>query len=254
MRMCKLVGPRIDEAAARGLSVESRDHIDERLVGGEVVPEILQPWRRPVGIGRSAHSDHHLEVGVGLHARDLEAGNGLVSCGSPSERWGTSAGRLRSAYERVSHSTTSRLGSLPCAIDVSTVVVVQITCQALRRPARAGRLGGALELRRRDRVGDVWAALDLGAEPPGLLYAVNREYAPADREPRRRRRGGAIPPVSGGAFRFSEEPLDPSAVIAEVADERAGGIACSSVPHASSRADARCSASTTRPTRAWPSR
>ena len=34
-----------------------------------------------------------------------------------------------------------------------------------------------------------------------------------------------IPPVSGGACRLSAEPLDPAAVIAEVADERAGGIA-----------------------------
>ena len=31
--------------------------------------------------------------------------------------------------------------------------------------------------------------------------------------------------MSGGAYRLSEEPLDPAAVIAEVADERAGGIA-----------------------------
>ena len=45
MRRCELLGPRIDEAAARGLSVESRDQVDERLVGGEVVPQILQPWR-----------------------------------------------------------------------------------------------------------------------------------------------------------------------------------------------------------------
>ena len=77
MRRCKFVGPRIDEAAARGLSVESRDDVDERLVGGEVVPQILEPWRWPVGIGGGAHSDHYLEVGVGLHARDLEAGNSL---------------------------------------------------------------------------------------------------------------------------------------------------------------------------------
>jgi MoaE-MoaD fusion protein len=76
-----------------------------------------------------------------------------------------------------------------------------------------------------DRVGDVWAALDLGAEPPGLLYAVNREYAPADRELADGDEVALIPPVSGGAFRLSEDPLDPSAVIAEVADERAGGIA-----------------------------
>jgi len=34
-----------------------------------------------------------------------------------------------------------------------------------------------------------------------------------------------IPPVSGGGFRLSQEPIDPAAVIREVADERAGGIA-----------------------------
>ncbi len=34
-----------------------------------------------------------------------------------------------------------------------------------------------------------------------------------------------IPPVSGGSFRLTEEPIDPSAVIREVSDERAGGIA-----------------------------
>jgi molybdopterin converting factor small subunit len=32
------------------------------------------------------------------------------------------------------------------------------------------------------RVADVWPALDLGDEPEGLLYAVNREYADAGRE------------------------------------------------------------------------
>ena len=30
-------------------------------------------------------------------------------------------------------------------------------------------------------VADVWAALGLGEEPPGLLYAVNQEYAERDR-------------------------------------------------------------------------
>jgi molybdopterin synthase catalytic subunit len=75
------------------------------------------------------------------------------------------------------------------------------------------------------RVGDVWAALDLGNEPPGLLYAVNREYAPAERELAEGDEVALIPPVSGGAFRLSAEPLDPASVIAEVADERAGGVA-----------------------------
>jgi molybdopterin synthase catalytic subunit/molybdopterin converting factor small subunit len=75
------------------------------------------------------------------------------------------------------------------------------------------------------RVGDVWAVLDLGPEPDGLLYAVNRAYAPPDLELADGDEVALIPPVSGGAFRISSEPLDPSAVAAEVADERAGGIA-----------------------------
>ena len=74
-------------------------------------------------------------------------------------------------------------------------------------------------------VGDVWPALQLGAEPNGLLYAVNRDYAPRDRRLADGDEVALIPPVSGGAFRVSAEPLDPAAAVAEVADERAGGIA-----------------------------
>jgi molybdopterin synthase catalytic subunit len=75
------------------------------------------------------------------------------------------------------------------------------------------------------RVGDVWPALGLGDEPAGLLYAVNREYAAPDRELTDGDEVALIPPVSGGAFRLSDEPLDVAAVVAEVADERAGGTA-----------------------------
>jgi molybdopterin synthase catalytic subunit/molybdopterin converting factor small subunit len=74
-------------------------------------------------------------------------------------------------------------------------------------------------------VSDVWPALGLGDEPEGLLYAVNREYAERDRELRDGDEVALIPPVSGGAFRVTEEPLSLEAVVAEVADERAGGIA-----------------------------
>jgi MoaE-MoaD fusion protein len=80
-------------------------------------------------------------------------------------------------------------------------------------------------LDRVETVGDVWPALELGAEPEGLLYAVNRDYAPPDRPLADGDEVALIPPVSGGAFRVSAEPLDPAAVVAEVADERAGGIA-----------------------------
>ena len=75
------------------------------------------------------------------------------------------------------------------------------------------------------RVGDVWPALELGEEPGGLLYAVNREYAEPGQELRDGDEVALIPPVSGGAFRVTEEPLSLDAAVAEVADERAGGIA-----------------------------
>ena len=73
-------------------------------------------------------------------------------------------------------------------------------------------------------VGDVWAALGLGDEPDGLLYAVNREYAGPERELADGDEVALIPPVSGGDFRLSEEPLSLEAVAAEVADEHAGAI------------------------------
>lgn len=75
------------------------------------------------------------------------------------------------------------------------------------------------------RVDEVWAALDLGDEPPGLLYAVNKEYAERDRPLAEGDEVALIPPVSGGAFRLVDGPLDLDAVVAEVADERAGAIA-----------------------------
>jgi molybdopterin synthase catalytic subunit/molybdopterin converting factor small subunit len=74
-------------------------------------------------------------------------------------------------------------------------------------------------------VGDVWRALELGDEPAGLLYAVNKEYADRARPLAEGDEVALIPPVSGGAFRLVEGPLDVEAVIAEVADERAGAIA-----------------------------
>jgi molybdopterin synthase catalytic subunit len=74
-------------------------------------------------------------------------------------------------------------------------------------------------------VADVWPALGLGAEPTGLLYAVNREYAERGQELRDGDEVALIPPVSGGAFRVTEEPLSLDAVVAEAADERAGAVA-----------------------------
>ncbi len=74
-------------------------------------------------------------------------------------------------------------------------------------------------------VADVWPGLGLGEEPEGLLYAVNREYAERERELQDGDEVALIPPVSGGAFRVTGEPLSLEAVVAEVADEQAGGIA-----------------------------
>jgi molybdopterin synthase catalytic subunit/molybdopterin converting factor small subunit len=74
-------------------------------------------------------------------------------------------------------------------------------------------------------VADVWPALGLGEEPEGLLYAVNREYAERGRELQDGDEVALIPPVSGGAFRVTDQPLSLEAVVAEVADEQAGGIA-----------------------------
>src|SRR5436309_117516 len=74
-------------------------------------------------------------------------------------------------------------------------------------------------------VADVWPAIGLGEEPEGLLYAVNREYAERTQELRDGDEVALIPPVSGGAFRITEEPLSLEAVVDEVADESAGAVA-----------------------------
>jgi len=76
-----------------------------------------------------------------------------------------------------------------------------------------------------ERVADVWPALGLGDEPDGLLYAVNRAYANGDSKLAEGDEVALIPPVSGGAFRVTEEPLLLDAVVGEVSDESAGAVA-----------------------------
>jgi molybdopterin synthase catalytic subunit/molybdopterin converting factor small subunit len=76
-----------------------------------------------------------------------------------------------------------------------------------------------------DLVSDVWAQLDLGEEPDGLLYAVNKEYAPADQALAAGDTVALIPPVSGGAFVLTEHPVSLDRVVSEVASEEAGAIA-----------------------------
>jgi MoaE-MoaD fusion protein len=74
-------------------------------------------------------------------------------------------------------------------------------------------------------VADVWRALELGDEPAGLLYAVNQEYAEPSTPLAEGDEVAVIPPVSGGAFRLVDGPIDVGAVIADVEDERAGAVA-----------------------------
>ena len=90
---------------------------------------------------------------------------------------------------------------------------------------RAGTSSRPLEVGDGAVAGDVWPALGLGDEPPGLLLAVNREYAARDLPLADGDEVALIPPVSGGAFRLSEEPLSLDDVVAEVASPDAGAIA-----------------------------
>ena len=88
---------------------------------------------------------------------------------------------------------------------------------------RAGRR--SVELEDVGRVDEVWAALDLGPEPPGLLYAVNRSYVERGHELADGDEVALIPPVSGGSFLLVGGPLDVAAVVHEVEDPEAGAVA-----------------------------
>jgi molybdopterin synthase catalytic subunit/molybdopterin converting factor small subunit len=103
---------------------------------------------------------------------------------------------------------------------------MQITVRlfaALRELAGADRR--QLELADGAAVADVWPALQLGDEPPGLAYAINREYMPREAGLADGDEVAVIPPVSGGGFRVQSEPLDLGALVAEVSDPGAGAIA-----------------------------
>jgi molybdopterin synthase catalytic subunit/sulfur carrier protein ThiS len=76
-----------------------------------------------------------------------------------------------------------------------------------------------------ERVADIWPALELGDEPDGLLYAVNRSYAEVDRPLADGDEVALIPPVSGGGFKLQSEPLSLDAVVDEVRSDQAGAIA-----------------------------
>jgi len=88
----------------------------------------------------------------------------------------------------------------------------------------------SLELEDVASVRDVWPRLGSvipgwGDEPTGLLYAVNREYASADRLLVDGDEVALIPPVSGGSFRLVPAPLDVAVVLREVSSPDAGALA-----------------------------
>jgi molybdopterin converting factor subunit 1 len=90
---------------------------------------------------------------------------------------------------------------------------------------QAGVTEREIELPAEACVGDVWGTLGLGDEPAGLVYAVNREYVDRARKLSDGDEVALIPPVSGGAFRLTEDPIDLDVVVDEVRDERAGAVA-----------------------------
>jgi molybdopterin synthase catalytic subunit/molybdopterin converting factor small subunit len=75
-------------------------------------------------------------------------------------------------------------------------------------------------------VDEVWARLQLGEEPGGLLYAVNREYVERGHALADGDEVALIPPVSGGApYLITAEPVDLQRVVQEVARDGAGAVA-----------------------------
>jgi molybdopterin synthase catalytic subunit len=96
----------------------------------------------------------------------------------------------------------------------------------LRERAGAARV----DLEDVTRIEDVWQALglsgiEMGAEPPGLLYAVNREYVDPGYELADGDEVALIPPVSGGSLQLVLGPLDVAAVVHDVESPEAGAIA-----------------------------
>jgi len=96
---------------------------------------------------------------------------------------------------------------------------------------RAGYRERELELPDEARIADVWGALELGAQPRGLVYALNKGYADKTTALSEGDEVALIPPVSGGeraageAVRLSEGPLSLDDAVRAVADDAAGAIA-----------------------------
>jgi MoaE-MoaD fusion protein len=115
----------------------------------------------------------------------------------------------------------------PCGAGSENVAIVTSVGVKVKLFAGLRELAGwsERELENVTRVDEIWPVLGLGPEPEGLLYAVNKEYAKRDRELHNGDEVAVIPPVSGGDFRLSEEPLSLDAIVAEVAWDEAGAIA-----------------------------
>jgi len=90
---------------------------------------------------------------------------------------------------------------------------------------RAGTGAMQLEVAEGATVADVWPLLGLGDEPAGLLFARNRAYVERTELLEAGDEIAVIPPVSGGDFRLSPDPLSVDAAVAEVRDDEAGAIA-----------------------------
>jgi molybdopterin synthase catalytic subunit len=90
---------------------------------------------------------------------------------------------------------------------------------------RVGMGENELELPAGARARDVWELLEIGPEPAGLAYAVNRQYVDRDHELEEGDELAIIPPVSGGEFWLVDRPLDVPAVLAQVETSEAGAVA-----------------------------
>jgi len=98
---------------------------------------------------------------------------------------------------------------------------------ALRERAGTGKR--EIEVPEGAVVGDVFAALGIGAEPAGLNYAVNQEYADRAATLSDGDEVAVISPVSGGAddplVLLGPEPIDLNRLIAHVSGPDVGAIA-----------------------------
>jgi molybdopterin synthase catalytic subunit/molybdopterin converting factor small subunit len=90
---------------------------------------------------------------------------------------------------------------------------------------RVGTGENEMELPEGALASDVWGLLQVGPEPEGLAYAVNRQYVDREHPLADGDELAIIPPVSGGSFVLTEEPLDVRAVMREVEADGAGATA-----------------------------